>query len=139
MFIMPPNNFNQTTMWNPVPMFAPPPMMPLPNFDNFDEMRQKPMTPPPVENEGFQIAPNTPVQNNPLYNQGWLQQHIGQYVKIEFILGTNMLIDREGILREVGISYVVINEAGTNDLLMCDMYSIKFVRIFTNPPICITK
>ncbi|WP_330400304.1 hypothetical protein [Tepidibacter mesophilus] len=44
-----------------------------------------------------------------------------------------MLIDREGVLVEVGISYVVIRESRTNDLLMCDIYSIKFVRVFDDP------
>jgi len=41
-----------------------------------------------------------------------------------------MYIDRQGILQEVGISYVVIKESGTNDIVMCDIYSIKFVTVF---------
>ncbi len=41
-----------------------------------------------------------------------------------------MLIDREGTLVGVGISYILIDEVDTNDLIMADMYSIKFVRIF---------
>ncbi len=28
-----------------------------------------------------------------------------------------MLIDREGVLKEVGISYIVIQETGTNDIV----------------------
>jgi hypothetical protein len=64
------------------------------------------------------------------YTQGWLTTQIGQRVKIEFLIGTNMLIDREGTLLEVGISYVIINEVETDDLLLCDIYSIKFVRIY---------
>jgi hypothetical protein len=139
MFIAPPNNFNQTPMWNNIPMFSPVPMMPLQNFDSFDDTRQKPMyptppTPPtPPSNEEFEVAPGSPVQNNLLYNQGWLTTQIGQYVKIEFLIGTTMLIDREGILKQVGISYVVIEESGTNDIVMCDIYSIKFVRVYSNP------
>lgn len=64
------------------------------------------------------------------YTQGWLTTQIGQRVKIEFLIGTNMLIDREGTLVDVGISYVIINEVETDDLLLCDIYSIKFVRIY---------
>lgn len=137
MFIVPPNNFNQIPMWNPAPMFSPAPMMPLPDFDMFDDARQKPMNQAPANNQDFEIAPGSPVENNILYNQGWLTTQIGKYVKIEFLIGTTMLIDREGILKQVGISYVVIEEAGTNDLVMCDIYSIKFVRIFSNPVKCI--
>ncbi len=132
MFIVPPNNFNQIPMWNTAPMFPPVPMMPLPNFDNLDDMRQKPMTPPPAENQEFQIAPGSPIQNNPLYNQGWLQQQIGKYIKVGFLLGTNLFQDRTGILQEVGISFIVLKETSTNDLLMCDMYSIKFVTVYSN-------
>jgi hypothetical protein len=138
MFIAPPNNFNGTPMWNPYPMFSEPPMIPLPDFDMLDNTRQKPIMGVPPTNQDFEIAPVPPIVNNPLYTQGWLVGHIGKYIKIEFLIGTNMLIDREGILKEVGISFIVIQETGTNDMLMCDIYSIKFVRIFdTQPKKCI--
>jgi hypothetical protein len=132
MYIAPPNSFNQTPMWNTNPMFSPSPMMPLSNLDNLEATRQKPIYPTPTNNQDFEVAPGSPVASNVLYNQGWLTTQIGKYVKIEFLIGTTMLIDREGILKEVGISYVVIEEAGTDDLVMCDIYSIKFVRIFSN-------
>jgi len=64
------------------------------------------------------------------YIQAYLARNIGNYVKIEFLLGTNMLVDREGTIREVGTNYVVIQEPQTDDLLMCDLYSIKFVRVY---------
>jgi len=78
----------------------------------------------------FQFEPGPPVQQDISYTQGYLQTKIGRYVKIEFLIGTNLFIDREGILEQVGISYVVIREAGTGNELMCDIYSIKFVEIF---------
>jgi len=64
------------------------------------------------------------------YTQGFLRTQIGKNVKIEFLIGTNMFIDREGILVDVGIDYLIINEVQTDDYLLCDMYSIKFVRIY---------
>lgn len=64
------------------------------------------------------------------YTQGYLKQHIDERVKVEFLIGTNMLIDREGTLVDVGASYIVIQEAETDDLLLADMYSIKFVRFY---------
>lgn len=70
------------------------------------------------------------IENDNLYTQGFLRNQIGKRVKIEFLIGTNMLMDREGTLVDVGISYVLIREVDTNDLVMADMYSIKFVRIF---------
>jgi len=82
----------------------------------------------PMPNSNIQTPP--PIQDDILYNQGFLKTQIGKRVKIEFLIGTNMLIDREGTLVGVGISYILIDEADTNDLIMADMYSIKFVRIF---------
>lgn len=136
MFIIPPDNFNQTPMWNPTSMFSEYPMMPMPNFDMSDNERQNPMpqAPPlvPGDNQGFEIPPTSPIINNPLYNQGWLTTQIGKYVRVSFLLGTNLFQDRTGTIVEVGISFIILREASTNDLLMCDMYSIKFVTVYNN-------
>ncbi|WZL75048.1 hypothetical protein QBE52_12520 [Clostridiaceae bacterium 35-E11] len=78
----------------------------------------------------FEYEPGAPVETDISYTQGYLRTQIGRYVKIEFLIGTNMLIDREGTLVDVGISYVIIREPETDDLVLCDIYAIKFVRIF---------
>ncbi len=70
-----------------------------------------------------------PVMNEN-YIQGYLQTIKGKYVKVDFLIGTNTFIDREGTLIDVGIDYIVLREPETDDLLLCDMYSIKFVKIF---------
>lgn len=77
----------------------------------------------------FEMLPTTPVLDIE-YTQGYLKSQIGKRVKVEFLIGTNMLIDREGTLVDVGISYIIINEVETDDLLLCDIYSIKFVRFY---------
>lgn len=64
------------------------------------------------------------------YTQGYLKTQIGRHVKVEFLIGSNMFVDREGTLMEVGTSYIIIRETETDDLLLCDMYSIKFVRFY---------
>lgn len=77
----------------------------------------------------FEMLPTTPVLDIQ-YTQGYLKTQIGKHVKVEFLIGTNMLIDREGTLIDVGISYIIIREVDTDDLLLCDIYSIKFVRFY---------
>ncbi|MBU3180227.1 hypothetical protein [Clostridium psychrophilum] len=128
MFISPPNNFNESQIWNTDSSSSEPPMTPITKFGVNDDARQPPVT--PATNQNFKIAPSSPIVNNKLYNQGWLTTQIGKYIKIEFLIGSNMYLDREGTLLEVGISYIVIKESGTNDIVMCDIYSIKFVRVF---------
>lgn len=132
MFIAPPNNFNQIPIWDSIPMFCEPPITSMPKFGMDDDTRERPVSPSPTNNPDLKIAPIPPIVDNPLYNQGWLSTQLGKYIKIEFLIGTNMWIDREGILKEVGISFIVIQETGTNDMVMCDIYSIKFVRVFKN-------
>lgn len=77
----------------------------------------------------FEALPTTPVLDIE-YTQGYLKTQIGRHVKVEFLIGTNMLVDREGTLVDVGISYIIIREVETDDLLLCDIYSIKFVRFY---------
>lgn len=69
-------------------------------------------------------------ESNINYMQGYLNTRIGAKVKIDFLLGTSLFVDREGTLEEVGISYVVIRDSETGNLLMGDIYSIKFVRFY---------
>lgn len=77
----------------------------------------------------FDMLPAPPIMDVE-YTQGYLKTQIGARVKIEFLIGTNMLVDREGTLVDVGISYIIIREVDTDDLLLCDIYSIKFVRFY---------
>jgi len=87
-------------------------------------------TPGSTGGPDFNIEPGAPVQQDVNYTQGYLKTQIGKRVRIEFLIGTGIVTDRIGTLLEVGISYVVIQPVDTDDLLMCDIYSIKFVTIY---------
>ena len=66
---------------------------------------------------------------NVIYTPAFLRRHIGSLVRVEFLIGTSYLEDRTGILVEVGASYIVLRSIQDNNLLYCDIYSIKFVTI----------
>lgn len=72
-----------------------------------------------------------PVMNKN-YLQGYLRQFIGKYIRVDFLVGTGSFIDREGILTNVGIDYIELQEVQTGNSLVCDFYSIKFVTVYTN-------
>lgn len=75
-------------------------------------------------------APPTTVQN-PYYTAGFLKKFIGRDMRVEFLIGTNgALVDRTGKLLDVGASYIVLQPYLSDDYLMADLYSIKFVTIF---------
>lgn len=80
------------------------------------------------------IQPSNQPQSEMLYNDEYLnailQKFVGQKVLIEFLIGTNTLLDRSGYLLEVGANYLILNELETDDLLVCDFYSVKFVRVY---------
>lgn len=67
--------------------------------------------------------------DNSNYLQEYLKSMIGRLVKIDFLVGNDTLICKEGILKEVGTDYIVLEMLQSNDLLVGDLYSIKFVQI----------
>lgn len=64
------------------------------------------------------------------YMNGFLRTQIGRRVMVEFLIGTNTLVDRTGVLLGVGANYILLNESDSDDLLACDFYNIKFVKFF---------
>ena len=72
----------------------------------------------------------SPRATDTAYLQGYLQQHLGKYVQIYFVVGTQQNAQRDGILNEIGTNFLVIREVGSNRLIVCDLYSVKFVNIY---------
>lgn len=65
-----------------------------------------------------------------MFTPGFLLTQIGKLMRVEFLIGTNgPLVDRVGTLVAVGASYILLRPTGSDDLLLCDIYSIKFVTI----------
>ncbi len=87
------------------------------------------VTPAPAPTEVV-VPAAPPVLTNIGYLQTYLKTLIGKNVRIDFLIGTNTLIDRDGVIEDVGISYVVLREPETKDRVVCDLYAIKFVTVF---------
>jgi len=85
----------------------------------------------PLFTSPFETAPGSPTGLDVEYTQGYLRTQIGKRMRVTFLLGTNTIQDREGILEKVGVSYIILKEAQTGNLTLCDIYSIKFVVIFS--------
>lgn len=82
------------------------------------------------ENRQNEINPNSPeILTNPIYTPGFLRQQIGKLMRVEFLIGTNNLVDRIGILQDVGASYILLRSFESDSLIYCDIYSIKFITI----------
>lgn len=61
------------------------------------------------------------------YMNGFLRTQIGKIVRVEFLIGTGTLIDRTGTLLSVGANYITIRQVQTDDIILCDFFSIKFI------------
>ena len=67
--------------------------------------------------------------SNPIYTPGFLREQIGKLMRVEFLIGTNNLVDRIGILQDVGASYILLRSLESDSLVYCDIYAIKFITI----------
>ncbi len=61
---------------------------------------------------------------------GFLRTQIGNRVRVEFLVGTNTYLEKSGKLLAVGANYIILQEAMSDDLLVCDFFNIKFVTIY---------
>lgn len=126
-----------------MPLSTQTPILPLErNEEIFDgrqeEKESKELQRQQVNPPGSVDVPNTGAGDedfgNPVndinYMQGYLKTQIGKRVRVQFLVGSNSLQDRTGVLTDVGISFIILQDPTTKIRELCDMYSIKFVDIF---------
>ena len=84
------------------------------------------------ENRNININQNSPeILTNPIYTPAFLREQIGKLMRVEFLIGTNTMTDRIGILEDVGASYILLRSFENDSLVYCDIYAIKFITIST--------
>ncbi|MBQ2953302.1 MAG: hypothetical protein IJE07_07060 [Clostridia bacterium] len=78
---------------------------------------------------GFNVPPDQDF--NTVSFQGSMQQvlqeNVGNYVIVEFLIGTNNLISRQGILYNVATQFLVLYDEIESRYVVCDIFSVKFV------------
>lgn len=62
--------------------------------------------------------------------QQFLADNLGQYVVIEFLIGTQTTVQKGGILYAVGTSVVTLYQELSRTFVTCDIFSIKFVTFY---------
>lgn len=62
----------------------------------------------------------------------FLRTQIGKNVRMQFLIGTNTLIEKSGILMGVGDNFVILKEDGSGEILVCDFDGAKFIRFENN-------
>ena len=93
-------------------------------MENVEEKQDK------REDRNVQINQNSPeILTNNIYTPAFLREQIGKLMRVEFLIGTNNLTDRIGILEDVGASYILLRSVESDNIIYCDIYAIKFVTI----------
>mgnify|MGYP000311156516 FL=1 len=59
-----------------------------------------------------------------------LSDNLGNFVVCEFLVGTQAMSRKEGILYAVGRSYVTLYEEASQNFVVCDIFSLKFVTFY---------
>ncbi len=62
--------------------------------------------------------------------QSILSQNIGNFVVVEFLIGTEQMVRKQGMLYLVGRSFVTLYDEPANNFIVCDVFSIKFVYFY---------
>jgi hypothetical protein len=70
--------------------------------------------------------PGPPSVMDPGYIPGYLRTQIGKRIRAEFVF-ENLFLDKTGILRDVGYNYFVLQDNATGAMIMCDLYSARFI------------
>lgn len=84
--------------------------------------------PPP----DFNSLPQDPFDSEEMRGsiQRILADNIGEYVVIEFLIGTERIMRKQGLLYLVGTSYVTLFDDMQNNYIICDIFSVKFVYFY---------
>ncbi len=61
-----------------------------------------------------------------------LQSSIGYYVVCDFLIGTQLLETRDGILNSVGVNFIVLYQPELDRYIVCDLYALKFITIYNS-------
>ena len=67
------------------------------------------------------------------YSQSFLEvlsKSIGNFVVCEFLIGSNSLVEKYGILTSAGNNYLTLYDREYDNTTVCDFYSLKFITIY---------
>ncbi len=70
--------------------------------------------------------------NSLQYVNGFFRTQIGHYVRVEQLMGSNTIENKEGYLIGVGINYILLQEMPTGNIQVIDAYGIKSMYVYYN-------
>ena len=66
---------------------------------------------------------------------GFLSTQIGRYVRVEQLIGSNIVEDRYGFLVGIGTNFIILQEITTGNIMVLDLFTIRMTYIYYSQPI----
>ena len=66
---------------------------------------------------------------------GFLRTQMGRYMRIEQLIGSNVIEDRYGFLVGVGTNFILLQEITSGNLMVIDLFSIRLTYIYYSDPV----
>lgn len=99
----------------------------MPENENNANLSQ---TPQPLTEYPEPLPDDTQNGVDPETIQEIISLSVGNYVVVEFLVGTQNIVRKEGVLTAVGVSWLLLYDEANGTSTVCDMYSVKFVTYF---------
>ncbi len=104
---------------------------------NFPQIESFPLVLP--ENPVFNVPANPLLPenyrevldyNSLQYLNGIFRTQIGRYVRVQQLVGSNIIDDYDGFLIGVGINYIILQEYSNGNIRILDIYGIKSMYVY---------
>ena len=82
--------------------------------------------------QGFYLPPQEKFTSEEMRGtvQKTLSENIGEYIVAEFLIGTDLIMRKQGVLVHVGRTFITIYDDQSDFFITCDIFSIKFVYFY---------
>lgn len=85
-----------------------------------------------LQNNRFYLPPQEKFTSEEMRGtvQKTLSENIGEYIVGEFLIGTDLIMRKQGVLVHVGRTFITIYDDQSDFFITCDIFSIKFVYFY---------
>lgn len=66
---------------------------------------------------------------------GFLSTQIGRYMRVEQLIGSNIMEERFGFLVGIGTNFIILQEITTGNIMVIDLFTIRMTYIYYSQPI----
>jgi len=68
--------------------------------------------------------------NSVQYINGFMRTQIGKFVRVQQLVGSNIIEDYDGFLIGVGINYIILQDYSSPNIRVLDIYGIKNMYVY---------